>query len=127
MSAEAAIVAAIREALTALPLNATFEAMPARAREPFAVVEPGAATDWSCKDRRGVELRPTVTIVSAADEAGELRGLMADAIDAVDALPRAVPGWRIASCTSTRSRSGAERPGRWRGTIEWRIRVMEDL
>lgn len=126
MSAEAVLCAAIGGALAPLGLNAVFEASPARAREPFAVVEPGAGADWSCKDRRGVELRPVVTIVSAADEAGELRGLMADAGEAIEALPAALPGWRVASLVRTRSRHAGERPGRWRGTIEWRVRMMEE-
>lgn len=127
MSAEAVLCAAIRDALQPLPLNGIYDANPARAREPFAVVEPGVAADWSTKDRRGRELRPAMSIVIAGDDPAALRGLMADAGEAIEAIAPDLPGWRIASCVLLRSRHAREREGRWRGLIEFRVRMMEDL
>ncbi len=127
MSAEAVLCAAIRETLQPLALNGIYDAIPARAREPFAVVEAGAVADWSVKDRRGRELRPAVSIVAAGDDPGRLRGLLADAAEAIEAMPPGLPGWRIVSCVLLRARHAREREGRWRGMIEFRVRMMEGL
>lgn len=127
VSAEAVLCTAIREALQPLALNGIHDASPARAREPFAVVEAGVAADWSTKDRRGRELRPAVSIVTAGDDPGVLRGLLADAGEAIEAMAPDLPGWRVASYVLVRSRHAREREGRWRGQIEFRVRMMEDL
>lgn len=127
MAAETVLCAGVRAALAPLALNGMYDATPPRAREPFAVVEPGVSADWSVKDRRGCELRPAITIVTAGDDPGDLRGLLADAIKAIDALPPDLPGWRVASCVLIRSRQAREREGRWLGRIEFRVRMMEEL
>lgn len=127
MSAEETLCAAIRVALEPLALNAVYAANPARAREPFAVVEAGMSADWSTKDRRGRELRPAISIVTAAEDPAVLQALLADAADAVEAMSPAQAGWGIASCILLRARHAREREGRWRGLVEFRVRMMEDL
>lgn len=127
MSAEGVLCDAIRVAIAPLGLNGIYEAYPARAREPFAVVEPGAVADWSTKDRRGRELRPAVGIVTAGEDPARLRALLADAGEAIEAMAGDLPGWRVASCVLLRSRHAREREGRWRGQIEFRVRMMEEL
>lgn len=122
----AAIGAALRgDATLAGVLNGVFDGPAVRASEPYADIADVAASDWGTKDRRGRELRVAVRLRDAGETPARL-GLLVDAAErAIEGLPRALDGWRIASCVFLRSRTAGEGPGRWLAVIEYRLRVLE--
>lgn len=129
MSAEgavhAAIVAALRgsEAFAGM-VNHVFEGPPVKASRPYAEVQPLIAINWSTKDAIGRELRPAVTIRDAGESPARLHALIGAACEAIEACPRDLGGWRVASLAFVRSRMLREAPGQWATTVEFRVRVL---
>ena len=131
MSAESAVhgafVAALRASATfGGAINGVFEGPAVRASAPFAEVQPLIAVDWSTKDRAGRELRPAVTIRDAGETPARLQALIGAACAAIEAMPRSLEGWRVASLAFSRSRMVREAAGRWAATVEYRVRVLAE-
>lgn len=129
MSAEAAVHAALVTALRAADdvagaLNGVFEGPAVKVSAPYAEVQPMIAVDWSTKDRAGRELRPAVTIRDASETPVRLLTLIGAVGAAIEAMPRDLDGWRVASLVFSRSRTLREAPGRWAALVEYRVRVL---
>jgi len=130
MSAEGAVHAAIVAALSGSEafggaVNKVFEGSSVKASRPYAEVQPLIAVDWSTKDAIGRELRPAVTIRDAGESPARLHALIGAACEAIEACPRDLGGWRVASLAFVRSRMIREAPGQWAATVEYRVRVLE--
>lgn len=129
MSAEsvmrAALVTALRgDAVLAAGLNGVFEGPPVKATPPYAEIGELLSGDWSVKDRAGRELRLMVTVRDAGDAPGRLHALAGAVGDAIEALPRDLDGWRVASVAFVRTRMPRQAPGRWATVIEYRVRML---
>ena len=95
-----------------------------RAGFPYISVTDGVVTDWSTKSATGREFRMALTVWDEGDEAARLHDLMGHVEDAVAALPRDLPGWRIASIAFVRSLIARDPAGPWAGLVEYRLRVL---
>ena len=125
MSAEAVVQAALLAALKGLAgLNGVFEGPPVKAAPPYAEIGETLSGDWSVKDRDGRELRLAVTIRDAAETPARVQALAGAAGAAIEALPRDLGGWRIASLMFVRMRLLRPAPGRWSAVIEYRVRML---
>jgi hypothetical protein len=66
-------------------------------------------------------------LIRDAGERPERLGALAEAAEvAVDALPRALGGWRVASVAFQRARVASEGQARWVAVLEWRVRVLAE-
>ena len=131
MSAESVVHEAFLAALRASAafggaINGVFEGPVVKATAPFAEVQPLIAVDWSTKDQAGRELRPAVTIRDAGETPARLQALIGAACAAIEAMPRSLEGWRVASLAFSRSRMVREAAGRWAATVEYRVRVLAE-
>lgn len=130
MSAHAVLAEALAQALAAhaplgVAINGVFEAPPARALRPYAVIEDVVLVDWSTKDMPGREGRLTIALFDLGEGTARLRALAGDAADAVLGLPRDLgEGWRIASLSFVRSRIVREGEARRTAIIEFRVRML---
>lgn len=124
MSAEDAARAGLIAALETLELNGVFESTPARARTPYAVLAPVLGGDWGTKDRAGRELRIGATLHDDGPFPARLQALLGEAGAAIEAMPRDLDGWRVASCVLVRSRIAGAGPERWSGSVDYRVRVL---
>lgn len=125
MSAESVVQAALVAALKGnTGLNGVFEGPPVKATPPYAEIGETLSGDWSVKDRDGRELRLAVTIRDAAETPTRVQALAAAAGAAIEALPRDLDGWRIASLVFVRMRLLRPAPGRWSAVIEYRVRML---
>lgn len=132
MSAERVLAAAVLAALQASPAlasgtNGVFAGPPVAASRPFVEVAPIVSVDWSTKDARGREANIGATIRDASDTTDRLLALAEAAEAALAVLPVALPGWRIASLVFVRTRMLREAPGLWTATVDFRVRMMEEL
>ncbi len=128
MSAESVLQAAVLARLRAVAgLNGVYAGPPVRATPPFAELGELISGDWGAKDRAGRELRVLVTLRDAGETAVRLSALAAGVGAAVEALPRDLTGWRVASVVLVRSRSWGTSPGQWSASVDYRIRMMEVL
>lgn len=130
MSANGALRAAVAAAVeghAALrsAVNGVYFETPARASAPYALVGEIAAIDWGTKTARGREARLSVTIVEDARRGGRLVDLAGEAEAAIEAMPREIGGWRIASLVFARSRLMPASGGERAAVVEYRARVME--
>jgi hypothetical protein len=132
MSAERALQAAVLQAMRgnavlAAGSNDVFEGPAVRASTPFVELGELLSVDWSVKDRTGREVRLSITVRDAGDTPARLNALVDAASVAIEALPRDLPGWRIAGVMFVRRRSLRGPPGSWAATIDYRVRMMEVL
>lgn len=128
MSAEMAFGDALLAALKihgplAGAVNA-ISAVPAiRAVVPYVELGAILSRDWSTKTEPGRELRVSVSIFDQDEHAERLAALMAEAETAIAAMPRDLPGWRVASCAFLRGR--VDRSGNpWAGVLDYRVRLL---
>lgn len=131
MSAEGAVEAALVAAAEghaglSATINGVFVGRPARATAPWIEIGETIGGDWSSKTERGRELRVALTVRDEGESAARLHGVMRDVEAAVEAMPRALDGWRVASLVFLRSRVGRDAAGAWVGVVEYRVRVMAD-
>jgi hypothetical protein len=121
-----ALVAALHAyAPLGVGLNGVFDAPPARAVRPYALVDEAVLTDWSAKDWTGREGRLSVVLFDEGERTARLRGLMDQVVEAVAGVPRALgEGWRVASLVFVRSRVVKDGERRWAGVVEFRVRVL---
>lgn len=130
MSAHAVLAEALAQALAAhaplgVAINGVFDAPPARAVRPYAVVEEAVLVDWSTKDMPGREGRLSIALFDAGEETARLRMLAGAVTEAVLGLPRDLgAGWRIASLSFVRSRIVRESEARRTAIVEFRVRML---
>jgi hypothetical protein len=129
MSAEGAVHAALVAALRGAAevggvVNGVFEGPAVKASAPYAEVQVGQAIDWGTKDRVGRELRPAVALYDAGETPARLHELIGAVCAAIEAMPRDLDGWRVASLAFSRSRTLRTKPGEWAATVEYRVRVL---
>lgn len=121
--------AAAVSALAAHPVlgdNVTgiYDGPPPRAAFPYISINDGLSTDWSTKTATGREIRLALSIWDDGEEATRLSSLMHHSEDAIAALPRDLPGWRIASLVFLRSMVVRDPAGPWAGLVEHRVRML---
>jgi hypothetical protein len=108
-------------------LTGVFDGPPPHAAYPYVSIADGLVSDWSTKTATGREIRLALTVWDDGEEAARLHDLIGHVEDAVAALPRDVPGWRIASCVFLRSLVARDPAGPWAGLVEHRVRVLQVL
>ncbi len=116
-----ALVAALKA--LALPV---YDGPPPDAVCPYIVLSDGSTTDWSHKTGRGREHRLSIAIWDDGQTPARLHQLVADAQDAIEAMPRALDGQRIVSLAFLRARVVRDADGPWAGRVDYRIRTLED-
>ncbi len=127
MSAETVLIDAAKAALAGVAgLNRVESGASIRATAPFAEIGPVESRDWGTKDREGREIRLTVTVRDAAEQAARLQELAEAVTAAVEGMPRELAGWRVASLAFVRGRTASEKAGLWAASLEWRARMLAD-
>ncbi len=121
--------AAVVSVLEAHPVLATelagiYDGPPPRSAFPYVSIADGMTSDWSTKTAQGREIRLALTVWDDGEEASRLTGLMAHVEDAIAAIPRDFPGWRIASLVFLRSIVVRDAAGPWAGLMEHRVRML---
>jgi hypothetical protein len=129
MSAAAAVQAALVTGLSAASGIAgvaagVYDGPPARAGFPYVAIGETVSFDWGHKSGAGRELRMAVTAWDEAGRSARLLGLMAAAAGAIEALPRDLDGWRVASVALLRERVVRDPAGPIAGIIEFRVRAL---
>jgi hypothetical protein len=120
---QAALVAALRG--QRLAVTAVFDAPPARAARPYALVEESLLGDWGTKDMAGREGRVAIALFDGGESPMRLRALAGEAEDAILAMPRAIgEGWAVVSVMLLRARIAREGEGRWKSVSEFRVRML---
>lgn len=125
MSAESVVQAAMLVAVRGVAgLNGVYLGPPVKATVPYAELGDLLSGDWSVKDRAGRELRLIVTVRDAGDSPARAQVLAGAVGAAIEALPRDLGGWRVASVVLVRSRLMSAAGGRWNASVEYRVRVL---
>jgi hypothetical protein len=127
-AAQAALLAALKAHPT-LPTLVTgiYDGPPPRASYPYLVVSDSMSIDWSTKTQRGREVSLIVTLWDERGGPHTMHDIMSAIEDAVQAMPRDLSGWRIATLNFIRSRILRTNAGPWSGLVEHRVRVMETI
>ncbi len=120
----AAVAALEAHPALAATLSGVYDGPPPRAVFPYISVAGGLSSDWGTKTATGREIRLAITVWTDDQDATELHGLMGHAEDALAAMARDLPGWRVASNVFLRSFVARSPAGPWSGLIEQRVRVM---
>ncbi len=105
-------------------LTGVYDGPPPRAAFPYIALSDGPVSDWSTKTATGREIRLAVTVWDDGEEPARLHDLIGHAEDALAALPRDLPGWRVASCVFVRSIVARDPAGPWAGLVEYRVRML---
>lgn len=121
---QAALVAALKthRELTGI---AVFDAPPARAAMPYAVLEESLLADWSTKDLRGRKGRIAVVLYDRGERPVRLRELIGAAEAAIeDMTPEIGGGWRLLGPVLARSRIARGEGDRWLAMSEFEVRML---
>ena len=121
---QAAISALQAHPVLSAVVTGIYDGPPPRAAYPYIAVGDGLVSDWSTSIATGREIRLALTIWDDGEEASRLHILMGHAEDAVAAMARDLPGWRVASNVFLRSLVVRDPAGPWAGLVEHRIRVL---
>jgi Protein of unknown function (DUF3168) len=122
---QTALVAALEtHPALAVALSGVYDGPEPRAAFPYISVTDGLVSDWSTKTAIGRELRMALTVWDDGEEATRLHDLIGHVEDAVAALPRDLPGWRVVSVLFLRSLVARDAAGPWAGLVEYRLRVL---
>ena len=105
-------------------LTGVYDGPPPRPAFPYISVADGLTSDWSTKTAIGREIRLALTVWDDDEEASRLHSLTGHVEDAIAAMPRDLPGWRIASLVFLRSVVVRDIGGPWAGLIEHRVRML---
>lgn len=108
----------------ATELSGVYDGSPPRPAFPYVSITDGLISDWSTKTALGREIRFALTIWDDGEEASRLASLMAHIEDAIAAMPRDMPGWRIASLVFLRSLVVRDPAAPWAGLVEYRVRML---
>ncbi|MBP6441129.1 MAG: DUF3168 domain-containing protein [Sphingorhabdus sp.] len=120
----AAVAALSAHPVLAAQLSGIYDGPPPRAAFPYLAVTDGLVSDWSTKTQQGREIRLAFTVWDDGENATRLADLMGRVDDALRAIPRDVPGWRIASLVFLRSIVVRDPAGPWAGLVEHRVRLL---
>lgn len=120
----AAVESLLAHPVLAAQILGVFDGPPPRAAFPYISVTDGLVTDWGTKTEQGREIRLALTVWDDGECASRLASLMSHVDDAVSAIPRDLPGWRIASLVFTRSMIVRDAAGPWAALIEHRVRML---
>ncbi|WP_066560515.1 DUF3168 domain-containing protein [Croceicoccus bisphenolivorans] len=105
-------------------LNAISEEAPLRASLPWLAIVASASADWSHKTGEGREVRIAVELQTRGDDPATAPVLVANIEDAVMALPRQQPAFRIVNIQFLRART-EQRGGTVRAVLlEFRFRIL---
>lgn len=119
-----AVAQVLRQAAGLAALNGVYAGPPLKASPPWAEIGETLGIDWGTKDRAGRELRIAVTIRDAGETSARTTALAAAAGAAIEALPRGLAGWNVASVVLARSRLAGSAAGRWSVTLDYRVRML---
>jgi Protein of unknown function (DUF3168) len=128
---EIALRAALLSWLAADPvlasqLNAIVEEAPSRTALPWLAIAASASTDWSSKSHTGREVRIALELHGRGD-APETAAMLVAAIEArIESLPRAQPGFAIASQRFLRARAEQRAESRRAVLLEYAFRLLAD-
>lgn len=120
----AAVAALSAHPVLAAQLSGIYDGPPPRAAFPYVAVTDGVTSDWSTKTKQGREIRLAFTVWDDGEAATRLADLMGHVDDAILAIPRDLPGWRIASLVFLRSIVVRDPAGPWAGLVEHRVRLL---
>ncbi len=120
----AAVTALQAHPVLAQVLTGVFDGPPPRAAYPYISVADGLSSDWSTKTAKGREIRLALTVWDDGEDASRLHNLMGHVEEAIAAMPRDLPGWRVTSNVFVRSLVARDAAGPWAGLVEHRIRVL---
>ncbi len=120
----AAILALQAHPVLAQILTGIYDGPPVRALYPYIAVADGLSSDWSTKTEIGREIRLAITVWDDGENATRLHNLMDHAEEAIAAMARDLPGWRVASNVFLRSFVARDAAGPWAGLVEHRLRVI---
>jgi hypothetical protein len=101
-----------------------YDGAPPRAAFPYIMIRDSPVSDWSTKTERGREIRLALTIWDDGEVGESLRTLMIAVEAAMDAFPRNLPGWRVASLVFLRSLVNREPDAPSAALIEYRVRMI---
>jgi hypothetical protein len=122
---QAAAIAALQtHPVLAQSLSGIYDGPPVRAAFPYISLAGSLSTDWSTKTAIGREIRLALTVWDDGEEATRLHNLMSHAEEAIAAMARDLPGWRVASNVFLRSLVARDAAGPWAGLVEHRVRVL---
>jgi Protein of unknown function (DUF3168) len=105
-------------------LSGVFDGPAPRTPYPYVSVAGGLSSDWSTKTALGREVRLALTVWDDGEEPTRLQALVGQVEEALAALPRDLPGWRMASNIFLRSVIARDAAGPWAGLVEQRIRLL---
>lgn len=126
MSFEARLQAAVVAALEGVEgTNGVFLERPVRASAPYLVLGELLSADWSAKGVAGREVRLSVRVHDQGENWARTAALQGAVSRAIEGLARDVGGWRLGSVVMLKARTVRERDGSWLGTVEYRVRGME--
>jgi hypothetical protein len=120
----AAVAALSAHPVLAAQLTGIYDGPPPRAAFPYIAVTDGVTSDWGTKTKQGREIRLAFTVWDDGEAATRLTDLMGHVDDALLAIPRDLPGWRIASLVFLRSMVLRDPAGPWAGLVEHRVRLL---
>lgn len=124
---QAAVVSAVQaHPVLAARLTGIYDGPPPRAAFPYVSMGDSLVSDWSTKTAKGREIRLALTLWDSGECPSQLTDLMANLEEAMAALPRNLPGWRIASLMFQRSMVVRDSAGPWAGLLEHRIRLLAE-
>jgi Protein of unknown function (DUF3168) len=122
----AAVSALAAHPVLTTELTGIYDGPPPRPVFPYVSMADGLVSDWSTKTAAGREIRLALTIWDAGEEASRLSQLMGHVEDAIAAMPRNLPGWRIASLVFLRAMVVRDPAGPWAGLVEHRVRMLAE-
>jgi hypothetical protein len=124
---QAAVLAQLRaDAEIAGLANGVFLEQPVRASAPFLTLGPMVSADWSAKGIAGREVRLLIQIHDHGESWTRTAQLQGAVCRVIEALPRALDGWRLGSVVLLRSRTARDGANGWLGLVEHRVRAMEE-
>ena len=121
-----AALGAVQAALVTLlgGIAPIYDGAPPRAAFPYILISDSPVTDWSTKTEQGREIRLALTLWDDGETPESLRTLMIAVEAAIDAFPRDLPDWRVASLVFLRSLVSREPDGPSAALIEYRVRLL---
>jgi len=120
----AALLAWLRADPALAELNLPAEETPLRAAPPWLGIAASASTDWSVKDRPGREIRVALELHCRGDDPATAAVLLRAIEARIEALPRAQPGFALASILFLRGRAERRANNLRSMLLEYRFRAL---